>query len=248
MDAIRDNRRTSAYLLTGFALVHFAVIAVLGLVLGQAIVGVAVGAVVAGVVAKFTPQWADGAALRTCDAVVAESGRYQRLHNLVEGLCIANGVPKPAVHVVESPALDACATGRDPKHASLVVTTGLLEHLDRVQLEGVVAHELAHVRRYDTRTGVLAGFVLGAAWKGLAQWSPLRRWRQSVIGEERELLADALACQMTRYPPGLLGAVRTMAEDGSRVGRPSAFDHLWAGRSGASAAALGTRIEMLREG
>ena len=73
----------------------------------------------------------------------ADPEQYQRLHNLVEGLCIAGGLPKPGVYVIDDPAPNAFATGRNPKHAAIAVTTGLLEKMNRVELEGVLAHELS---------------------------------------------------------------------------------------------------------
>src|SRR4030095_4678415 len=87
---------------------------------------------------------------------------YQRLHNLVEGLCIAAGLPKPRVYIVEDPAPNAFATGRNPKHAALAVTTGLLEKMNRVELEGVIAHALSHVKNYDILVTTIAVTAVGA--------------------------------------------------------------------------------------
>ncbi len=85
-----------------------------------------------------------------------------RLFNVVEEMSIAAGLPQPpAVYVIEDPAPNAFATGRDPQHASIAVTRGLLEHLDREQLQGVIAHELSHVRNYDIRFATLVGVLVG---------------------------------------------------------------------------------------
>jgi heat shock protein HtpX len=85
------------------------------------------------------------------------------LFRIVENLSIAAGMPMPKVHVIESEAPNAFATGRNPKNASIAVTTGLMEKLSRVELEGVIAHELSHVKNFDTRllaiTAVLVGFI-----------------------------------------------------------------------------------------
>jgi heat shock protein HtpX len=86
-----------------------------------------------------------------------------RLHNLVEGLAIAAGLPKPRIYVVPEQAPNAYATGRDPEHASIAVTQGLIETLDRVELEGVVAHELAHVQDRDILVGTVVATLVGAA-------------------------------------------------------------------------------------
>lgn len=83
------------------------------------------------------------------------------LHNIVENLAITAGVPKPALYIIDSPALNAFATGRDPAHASLAVTTGLIQHLDRSELEGVLAHELAHVRNFDIRFATIVAIFVG---------------------------------------------------------------------------------------
>lgn len=83
------------------------------------------------------------------------------LHNVVENLAITAGVPKPKIYVIDSPALNAFATGRDPVHASIAVTRGLLEQLERSELEGVLAHELSHVRNYDIRFATLVAIFVG---------------------------------------------------------------------------------------
>ena len=92
----------------------------------------------------------------------ADPQEYQRLHNLVEGLCIASGLPKPRVYIVDDPAPNAFATGRNPRHAAIAVTTGLLEKMNRVELEGVLAHELSHIRNYDILVSTLAVTLVGS--------------------------------------------------------------------------------------
>lgn len=83
------------------------------------------------------------------------------LHNLVENIAITAGIPKPKLYLIHSPALNAFATGRDPKHASVAVTTGLVEKLDRSELESVLAHELSHIKNYDIRYGTLVAIFVG---------------------------------------------------------------------------------------
>ena len=121
-----------------------------------------VALVFSGVLA-FASYWkADAVALAVSRARPADPEQYRRLHNLVEGLCIAGGLPKPRVYVIDDPAPNAFATGRNPKHAAIAVTTGLLEKLNRVELEGVVAHELSHIRNYDILVSTLAVTLVGA--------------------------------------------------------------------------------------
>lgn len=83
------------------------------------------------------------------------------VHNIIENLAITAGIPKPKVYIIDSPAMNAFATGRDPEHASMAVTTGLLSHLTRAELEGVIAHELSHVKNYDIRFGTLVAIFVG---------------------------------------------------------------------------------------
>lgn len=84
-----------------------------------------------------------------------------QLHNIVENLAITAGLPKPKIYFIDSPALNAFATGRDPQHASIAVTRGLVQQLDRSELEGVLAHELAHVKNYDIRFATLVAIFVG---------------------------------------------------------------------------------------
>jgi heat shock protein HtpX len=86
---------------------------------------------------------------------------YPHLVNTVEGLAIAAGIPKPEAFVIKDEAINAFATGRDPKHASIAVTTGALERLNRQELEGVIGHEMSHVRNYDIRTMLFAAVLVG---------------------------------------------------------------------------------------
>jgi heat shock protein HtpX len=176
-DLIRANKRRSVLLIIAFvalvALIGFAFGVVFGNGITATIVALVIGAVVA-----FASYWkADKIALAVSRAHPADPQEYARLHNIVEGLCIAGGLPKPGVYVIDDPAPNAFATGRDPNHAAIAVTTGLLEKMNRVELEGVVAHELSHIRNYDilvmtltvTMVGIIAllsDFFLRWMWFG----------------------------------------------------------------------------------
>ena len=103
----------------------------------------------------------DKVALSLSHAVPADRQEYARLYNLVEGLCIASGLPQPNLYIVTDPAPNAFATGRDPKHASIAVTSGLLEKMNRIELEGVLAHELSHVKNYDILVSSIAVCLVG---------------------------------------------------------------------------------------
>lgn len=161
-ELIRANKRRSVALVASFVLVLCLVGAAFGLIIGNGIVGTVVALVFSGVMA-FVSYWkADKIALAVSRAKPADPVHYQRLHNVVEGLCIAGGLPKPGVYIVDDPAPNAFATGRNPKHAAIAVTTGLLEKLNRVELEGVIAHELSHIRNYDILVSTLAVTLVGS--------------------------------------------------------------------------------------
>ena len=161
-ELIRSNKRRSMLLVAGFVVVVALVGAAIGAIVGNGLVFTLVALVFSGVMA-FASYWkADAIALAVSRARPAPPEEYQRLHNLVEGLCIAGGLPKPGVYIIDDPAPNAFATGRNPNHAAIAVTTGLLEKMNRVELEGVVAHELSHIRNYDILVSTLAVMMVGA--------------------------------------------------------------------------------------
>ena len=126
------------------------------LLLGTGPLATVTAAVLGMLAAALAFQRSDAVALAVSRARPADPASSARLHNLVDGLCSSAGLPAPRLFVVDDPAPNAFATGRDPHHASLAVTTGLLERLDRVQLEGVLAHELSRVKARDTLVSTLA--------------------------------------------------------------------------------------------
>lgn len=156
------NRRTTWLLL--FA--SFVLLALVSSIVAYITIGGIVAVVVA-VVFSFgltllSYRSSDSIALRATGAKPADEREYRRLHNIVEGISIAAGVPKPRVYVIDDPAPNAFATGKDPEHAAVAATTGLIEKLNRAELEGVMAHEMAHVRNYDIRVMTVAVATAGA--------------------------------------------------------------------------------------
>jgi heat shock protein HtpX len=139
----------------------FLVCAAFSYIISFGAIGIVLAVLIAGGSALFSYWKSDAVALAVSRAKPADPTQYARLHNLVEGLCIASGLPKPRVYVVDDPAPNAFATGRNPKHAAIAVTTGLLERMNRVELEGVLAHELSHVRNYDILVSTLAVTMVG---------------------------------------------------------------------------------------
>jgi len=262
-ELIRSNKRRSVVLVAVFMLVVVLVGAAIGWVVGNGIAFTVVALVISALIA-FTSYWkADKIALSVSRAHPAPQQDYARLHNLVEGLCIAGGIPKPAIYVIDDPAPNAFATGRNPNHAAIAVTTGLLEMMNRVELEGVIAHELSHIRNYDILVSTLAVTMVGAvalmtdlairtmwwnggrvtrngdrgdgrnplAWIGilLLVLAPIvAKAMQATISRRRETLADVSACQLTRYPPGLISALEKLKADTTVTHSAStATAHLW---------------------
>jgi len=165
-EQIRHNRRAS-WLLMGFVV---ALLAALGFVIGGAVVGGTSGGLgLLGVFGVVAIAWSVLGYYSGDKMVLAVSGAHQVTHedepqlfNVVEEMTIAAGLPNvPAVYVIEEPALNAFATGRDPQHASIAVTRGLMQMLDREELQGVVAHEMSHIRNYDIRFATLVGILVG---------------------------------------------------------------------------------------
>jgi heat shock protein HtpX len=162
------------------------------------------------------------------------------LWNVIENLCIANGQPMPRVYVIDDPSPNAFATGRDPKHASIAYTTGILALLTKQEIEGVTAHELSHVKNYDIRVMtivvVLVGSILlladiflrGSFFRRrdskdsgngiflliglvLAILAPIgSELIKLAVSRSREYLADASGALLTRYPEGLASALEKL--------------------------------------
>jgi len=131
------------------------------LLFGFGIAGVGIALVVAGVGSALAYWKSDSVALAMSHARPADFTTYARLHNVVEGLCIAAGLPKPRIYVIDDVAPNAFATGRNPRHAAVAVTTGLMDKLTRIELEGVIAHELSHIKNYDILVSTLAVTLVG---------------------------------------------------------------------------------------
>lgn len=160
-DELAANRRRSIALIVAFTLVVFLAGWAFSVVVG----GGPIGLVLAGVFAlgsTWVSYWkSDAIALAMSHAHPADAQQYARLHNVVEGLCIASGLPKPRLYYIEDPAPNAFATGRDAQHAAIAVTTGLLEKMNRVELEAVLAHELGHVKNHDILISTIAVTMVG---------------------------------------------------------------------------------------
>lgn len=161
-EQIARNKRRTFVVLTMFVLLIAALGYVINMLLGYGTIGVIIALVVAISMSFFSYFYSDKVAIAASRAQPADERQYQRYHNLVEGLCIAGGLPKPKLYVVNDPAPNAFATGRNPNNSAIAVTTGLLEKMNRVELEGVLAHELSHIKNYDILITTISVTAIGA--------------------------------------------------------------------------------------
>jgi heat shock protein HtpX len=160
-----SNRRKSVFLLFVVGLIF----AVLGFAIGYALSGRAAGGVgamvvalvIAGAMSLFSYYAGDSLVLATSSAKQVDDQAAPQLMNVVREMAIAANVPMPKVYIIDDTAPNAFATGRDPQHASVAVTSGLLQKLDREELQGVLGHELSHVRNLDIRFALLVGVLVG---------------------------------------------------------------------------------------
>ncbi len=169
------NRRRTGVLMVGFVALVLAVGAALRFLLGFNWLAFVLSLVFAVGVPVVSYWYSDSITLRMSRARPASEEEYARFHNVIEGLCIATGLPKPALYVIDDDAPNAFATGRDPKHAAICATTGLLNRMTRVELEGVLAHELSHVQNRDTLVSTVAVVLVGVVTL-LADWGIRWLW------------------------------------------------------------------------
>lgn len=185
--------------------------------------------------------WSHKLVVAMTGAKPADEKEFSDFHNVVENLAITAGLPKPKVYIVQDPAPNAFATGRNPEHAVVAVTTGLLQMLERPELEGVIAHELSHIGNRDILVSTVAVVLVGVVtivsdiflrstlWGGRSNnnrsnpilaiiaiafvvLAPIvAMLLQLAISRKREFLADASGALLTRYPEGLANALRKIA-------------------------------------
>ena len=160
-ERISSNVRKSWMLIIGFLLFVALIGGIVGYLTDFGFYAVGAAVVIAVAMTWFSYFSSDKIALSMSRAKPADPNQYLQLHNVVEGLSIAAGIPKPRVYVVEDDAPNAFATGRNYEHAAVAVTTGLLAKMNRDELEGVIAHELAHIQNRDTLVMTLAVTLVG---------------------------------------------------------------------------------------
>ena len=254
---IDSNKRKTIILITIFLAVIMTVGFVFSEVLGYGPGVLVIALVFSLVTSVFSYYHSDKIALRSPGAKQITGTDNPYVYRMVENLCITAGMPMPKVHIIDSPALNAFATGRDPEHASIALTSGIVAALENEELEGVIAHELSHIKNYDIRVMtivvVLVGMVaiLGDLFfrghlfggksdsKGsgplmifaivLVVLSPIiAELIKLAVSRKREYLADASGSLMTRYPEGLARALEKISADPAKLKKvSSATAHLF---------------------
>ena len=244
---IDANRMKTFVLMLGFSIFIFLVAYILVLALGYkgpgALGFVGIILIVSGLINLGSYYWSDKLVLGLTGAKPINKKDNPELYRVVENLTIAAGSPMPGIYVINDPSLNAFATGRNPNHAVVVFTTGLLNRLEKLELEGVAAHELSHIRNYDTRLMsiivILVGIValLSDIFFRNLWWGGRSRDRRDsgvlmligilaaviapiaaqliklAISRRREFLADSSGALLTRNPEGLALALLKISSD-----------------------------------
>lgn len=244
---IRNNKLKSYVLLVLFSFIVIVLGYVIGLYfLGDPYTGLIAAFFIGVIYSLFAYYSGDSTILSSARAKKIRKADDPFLYNTVEGLAIAAGIPMPEIYVIKEESPNAFATGRDPQHAKVAVTTGLRAKLKRQELEGVIAHELSHIKNYDIRFAmlivVLIGVVVflsdimlrsflfgggrkqeGGAWLilvalALAILAPIfAQLIRFAISRKREYLADADGAYLTGYPKGLADALKKIRDDHDTV-------------------------------
>ncbi|MFH1561373.1 MAG: M48 family metalloprotease [Patescibacteria group bacterium] len=256
-EQVDSNKRKSLLILIVFALLVSGFIGLLGYVLGTDS-GVIVLALIVSLGSSLSSYWwSDKLVLTMSQAHPADKKDYLDFYRAAENLALASQIPIPRLYVIDSPAMNAFATGRDPQKAVICATTGLLQKLDKGEIEAVVAHEMSHVINYDTRlmtiVAVLVGTItLATNWLLRSRWTGDRKNKkagpilfliaivsmivtpiaakliQLAISRRREYLADAQAVKLTRQPENLIRALKQLAGDPNTLTQAnSATAHLY---------------------
>jgi heat shock protein HtpX len=205
--AIQSNKRKSIVIVLTFIIfvVGAAYVMAYGLGYGLDLVGLAL--IFSGVMSFASYWWSDKIILTLSGAVPAKRNEHFDFYTVAENLVIGQRMPMPKLYVIQDSAINAFATGRDPDHAVVVATTGLLARLDRSEIEGVVAHELAHVQNYDIRlmsvVTILVGFIalLGDWFLRMSFWGGRNRDENNNTNGQLQMIAFAVGIALAILSP-----------------------------------------------
>lgn len=159
---IDSNKRKTTILITIFVMFVLAVGWFFNFYLGYGYDAVILAVIISIVMTLVSYYKGDSIALNSTGAKAISKEENPYIYRIVENLAITSGIPIPKVYMINSPALNAFATGRDPEHASIAVTSGIVEALENEELEGVIAHELSHIKNYDIRVMTIVVVLVGA--------------------------------------------------------------------------------------
>lgn len=244
LKSVRDNKIKTGFIVTLFVVFIAIFIYFISLLLFEDVYIAVVMGVIFSLASSIGSYYnSDKIVLRLNKAREATREEFLQLNVVLEGLCIAANLPQPKLYVIDSEALNAFATGRNPKNSVICITTGLLNKLDKYELEGVLAHELSHIRNCDillsTIAIVMVGFVViisDSITRGLIYHNSDRNSKGNAIiiliglifvvlapifaellklaiSRNREYLADASAVELTRNKEGLISALRKLTND-----------------------------------
>jgi heat shock protein HtpX len=240
---IDSNKRKTNILIIIFTMFIIAIGWFFNAYMGYGYGAVVVAVVVSVIMTLVSYYKGDSIALASSGAKETTKEENPYIYRMVENLAITAGMPVPKVYVINSPALNAFATGRDPEHASIAVTTGIVQALENEELEGVLAHELSHIKNYDIRVsmiafglvsaiGLLSDIVLRMMFFGDRRDSNVNPVLlivgvaviilapiiavivQMAVSRQREYLADATGVLTTRHPEALATALEKLRQYG----------------------------------
>ncbi|MBU1136096.1 MAG: M48 family metallopeptidase [Nanoarchaeota archaeon] len=243
-DQISRNKRKSIFLIFVILLVLILLSYVIGLIYPDYFFIILILGIIISLSYILTSYYnSDKIALASVNAKPASYEKHRQIHNIVEGICLASGLPKPKIYILEDKQINAFATGRDPKHSVICLTTGAIEKLDKQELEGVIGHELSHISNYDIRFMTLVTVMVGmiaiisqiflrSLWFSgnrnrnksnaiimiigivLAILAPLVvTIVQMTISRKREYVADASSVKFIRSPTGLIRALKKIKQE-----------------------------------
>lgn len=236
---IAENKRRTVFIIIGFVLMIGAIAGLFAWFYGD--VSIAIWTVIIAIIyAVFQYYASSSLAMAMTGAKEITKKKNPRLYNIVENLSITTGLPMPKVYIIEDKAPNAFATGRDPKHASVAATTGLLDIMNDKEVTAVMAHEMSHVKNYDIRVSMIVfglvcvvGVISDLAFRMMFYGNRRRDNEGSPVGyvlilivgllspfvasiaqmavsRQREYLADASAVHITRYPEGMIDALKKL--------------------------------------
>lgn len=236
---IAENKRRTIYIIIGFVIVIGIIAAVFAYFYNDP--WIAVWTIVAALIYALIQYYAAGSlAMAMTGAKEIQKKDNPRFYNIVENLSITTGLPMPKVYIIDDPAPNAFATGRDPQHASVAATSGLIDIMNDKELTAVMAHEMSHVKNYDIRVSMIVfglvcviGLISDLAFRMMFYGDRRRENEGSPVGyvliiavailapifasiaqmavsRQREFLADASAVNITRYPEGMIDALKKL--------------------------------------